>query len=84
MKPRPPAKVTRSSGPCHLRLGDPSSAPVPEPLAGLLLELVKARANMNTASNPDTWPCQIDLTPAGRFESAPRPAEESESVRRFA
>lgn len=83
MKLRPPAKVTRSSGPCHLRLGDPS-APVPEPLAGLLLELVKARARMNTASNLDTWPCQLDLAPAGRFESAPRPGEECESVRRFA
>jgi hypothetical protein len=44
-----------------LRLGDPP-APVPEPLAGLLLELVKARANMNTASNPGSrW-----LFPGGR------------------
>lgn len=34
-----------------LRLGDPP-VPVPEPLAGLLLELAGSRANMNTASNP--------------------------------
>lgn len=34
-------------------LGDPPT-PVPEPLAALLLELVDARANMNTASNPDS------------------------------
>jgi len=45
----------------YLRLGDPP-APVPEPLAGLLLELVQARANMNTASNPASrW-----LFPGGR------------------
>jgi len=45
----------------YLRLGDPPT-PVPEPLAGLLLELVDARANMNTASNPDSrW-----LFPGGR------------------
>jgi hypothetical protein len=45
----------------YLRLGDPP-APVPEPLAGLLLELVQARANMSTASNRDSrW-----LFPGGR------------------
>ena len=45
----------------YLRLGDPPT-PVPQPLAGLLLELLDARANMNTASNPDSrW-----LFPGGR------------------
>ena len=45
----------------YLRLGHPPT-PVPEPLAALLLELVDARANMNTASNPDSrW-----LFPGGR------------------
>jgi hypothetical protein len=45
----------------YLRLGNPPT-PVPQPLAGLLLELVGARANMNTASNPDSdW-----LFPGGR------------------
>ena len=45
----------------YLRLGHPAT-PVPEPLASLLLELVCARANMNTASNPDSrW-----LFPGGR------------------
>lgn len=45
----------------YLRLGDPPT-PVPEPLAGLLIELLDARANMNTASNPDShW-----LFPGGR------------------
>ena len=47
----------------YLRLGDPPT-PVPDPLAGLLLELLNARANMNTASNPDSrW-----LFPGGRAE----------------
>ena len=45
----------------YLRLGHPPT-PIPEPLAGLLLELVDSRANMNTASNPDSrW-----LFPGGR------------------
>jgi hypothetical protein len=45
----------------YLRLGHPPT-PVPEPLAALLLELIDARANMNTASNPDSrW-----LFPGGR------------------
>ncbi len=45
----------------YLRLGTPST-PVPQPLAGLLIELVGARANMNTASNPGSnW-----LFPGGR------------------
>jgi hypothetical protein len=44
-----------------LRLGHPPT-PVPEPLATLLVELVHARANMNTASNPGSrW-----LFPGGR------------------
>jgi hypothetical protein len=45
----------------YLRLGNPPT-PVPQPLAGLLIELVGARANMNTASNPGSnW-----LFPGGR------------------
>jgi len=45
----------------YLRLGHPPT-PVPEPLAGLLHALVDSRANMNTASNPNTrW-----LFPGGR------------------
>lgn len=44
-----------------LQLGHPPT-PVPEPLAALLVELVHARANMNTASNPGSrW-----LFPGGR------------------
>lgn len=45
----------------YLRLGNPPT-PVPQPLAGLLVEHAAARANMNTASNPDSnW-----LFPGGR------------------
>jgi hypothetical protein len=45
----------------YLRLGNPPT-PVPQPLAGLLIELAAARANMNTASNPGSnW-----LFPGGR------------------
>lgn len=45
----------------YRRLRDPPTL-VPEPLAGLLLELVNGRANMNTARNPDSrW-----LFPGGR------------------
>jgi hypothetical protein len=45
----------------YLRPGNPPT-PVPQPLAGLLIELTAARANMNTASNPGSnW-----LFPGGR------------------
>jgi hypothetical protein len=45
----------------YLRLGNPPT-PVPQPLAGLLIELVGACANMNIASNPGSnW-----LFPGGR------------------
>ncbi len=37
----------------YLRLGNPPT-PVPQPLARLVLELVGGRANMNTASKPDS------------------------------
>lgn len=53
--------VLRDGQDVFLRLGQPPT-PVPEPLAGLLLDLLDARANMNTASNPDSrW-----LFPGGR------------------
>jgi len=53
--------VTRDGQDVYLRLGNPPT-PVPAPLSGLLLELVEARANMNTASNPHSnW-----LFPGGR------------------
>lgn len=57
-----PAEAGQDTGQdVYLRLGEPVT-PVPEPLARLLLELVGARANMNTATNPDSrW-----LFPGGR------------------
>lgn len=45
----------------YLRLGNPPT-PIPAPLSGMLLELLDTRANMNTATNPDSrW-----LFPGGR------------------
>ena len=42
--------VIRDGGQVLLRLGEPPS-PVPEPVAGLLLEWIGSRDNMNTAAN---------------------------------
>ena len=50
----------------YLRLGEPPR-PIHEALAGLLLELVDVKANVNTASNPDSrW-----LFPGGRQRPTP-------------
>lgn len=43
--------ITRRDGQLLLRLGDPPT-PVPEPFAGLLLQLAASRQNTNTATNP--------------------------------
>lgn len=53
--------VTREGEDVHLRLGTPPT-PVPAPFSELLTRLVDERANMNTATNPDSrW-----LFPGGR------------------
>jgi hypothetical protein len=53
--------VLDHAGQVSLRLGDPPT-PVPEPFAAMLTELATNRANMNTATNPDSdW-----LFPGGR------------------
>lgn len=53
--------VLRDGPDVYLRLGKPPT-PIPAPLAGMLLELLETRANMNTAANPDSrW-----LFPGGR------------------
>ena len=53
--------VIRDGNDVHLRLGQPPS-PVPAPFAQMLNQLVDDRANMNTATNPDSqW-----LFPGGR------------------
>jgi hypothetical protein len=43
--------ITDQDGQLLLRLGDPP-VPVPEPFAGLLLQLTASRQNTNTATNP--------------------------------
>jgi hypothetical protein len=53
--------IHHDDGQVALRLGHPAT-PVPEPFAELLRQLLAARANMNTAANPDSrW-----LFPGGR------------------
>lgn len=53
--------VLRDGPDVYLRLGNPPT-PIPAPLSEMILELLRTRANMNTAVNPDTrW-----LFPGGR------------------
>jgi hypothetical protein len=45
--------IHHHDGEVRLRLGDPPT-PVPDPFAAMLIDLAAHRANMNTATNPDT------------------------------
>jgi hypothetical protein len=53
--------ILRDGPDVYLRLGNPPT-PIPAPLSEMILELLQTRANMNTATNPDSrW-----LFPGGR------------------